>query len=65
MRKTYKGWKIGLHTSVSAAPYARLVAPDGKDWPQLWREGKDEIDMLNDVKRRIDTIIGFENRCLD
>ena len=61
MRRTYKGWTISLHTSASAAPYVKLVSPDGEVWPQPWREGKDELDMLDHVKRRIDKIIEFEN----
>jgi len=61
MKRIYRGWKIRLYTSAYAAPYVTLVSPDGKDWPQPWIEGKDELDMLEHIKQRIDKIIALED----
>ena len=62
MRATYKGWKIDIRTFRDHEPRVRLVSPDGTEWSQPWLAGKDEQDMREYIKWRIDNLLAAENR---
>ena len=60
MRATYKGWKIDIRTFRDRPPRVRLISPDGTEWAQPWLPGKDEQEMRDYIKWRIDNMLANE-----